>query len=103
MAKATQFTKDRTKIRMASETQALSFYYLVLAQLSLVNFVHLQVLGASLLDQWLRISLAMQGILVQSLVQEDPIYHGAAEPMHPNCQSPSTLEPMLRHKERPRQ
>ena len=31
---------------------------------------------ASLVVQWLRIYLAMQGTLVRSLVWEDPIYHG---------------------------
>ena len=36
---------------MASEAQALSFYHLVLAQLSLVNFVHLQGLVVSLMAQ----------------------------------------------------
>ena len=36
----------------------------------------------SLVVQWLRIHLAVQGTLVQSLVQEEPIDHGAAKPMH---------------------
>ena len=35
---------------------------------------------ASLVVRWLRICLAMQGTLVQSLVQEDPICRGAASP-----------------------
>ena len=51
LAKATQFTKDRTEIRTASEAQALSFYHLFWAQLSLANFVHLQGLVASLVAQ----------------------------------------------------
>ena len=58
---------------MASETQALSFYRLVLAQLSLVNFVHLQGLGASLVAQRWGIWLPMKATWVLSLSQEDPL------------------------------
>ena len=60
-------------------------------------------LGASLVVQWLRACLARQETLVRSLVQEDPICCGAAEPVCLTYQSPSTLEPVLRHKERPLQ
>ena len=41
--------------------------------------------GTSLVAQWLRIHLLMQGIQVQSLVQEDPTRCGATkahEPQH---------------------
>ena len=37
--------------------------------------------GASLVIQWLKICLAIQGTSVQSLIQEDPTYCGATEPM----------------------
>ena len=37
----------------------------------------------SLVAQWLRIRLSMQGILVRALVQEDPTCHGT-KPMHYN-------------------
>ena len=37
---------------------------------------------ASLVVQWLRICLAMQGTPVQSLVQEDPTCHRATKPTH---------------------
>ena len=37
---------------------------------------------ASLVVQWLRICLAMQGTPVQSLLQEDSIRCGAIKPMH---------------------
>ena len=40
------------------------------------------VLGTSLMAQWLRLCLSMQGTQVQSLVREDPTCHGAAKPMH---------------------
>ena len=37
--------------------------------------------GTSLVTQWLRICLPMQGTLVQSLAREDPTCCGAAKPM----------------------
>ena len=40
---------------------------------------------ASLMAQWLRICLPMQGTWVRSLVPEDPTCHGAARPMRHNC------------------
>ena len=40
--------------------------------------------GASLVAQWLRIRLPMQGTQVRALVQEDPTCHGATKPMHHN-------------------
>ena len=36
--------------------------------------------GTSLVAQWLRICLPMQGTQVRSLVQEDPTCHGATKP-----------------------
>ena len=41
-------------------------------------------LGASLVAQWLRICLPMQGTRVQALVWEDPTCHGATGPMRHN-------------------
>ena len=38
----------------------------------------------SLLVQRLRICLPMQGTWVRSLIQEDPLCHGAAKPMRHN-------------------
>ena len=40
--------------------------------------------GASLVAQWLRIHLPMQGTLVQYLVHEDPICRGATKPVFHN-------------------
>ena len=40
---------------------------------------------ASLVAQWLRICLLMQGTRVRALVWEDPTCHGAAEPVSHNC------------------
>ena len=41
-------------------------------------------LGASLVAQWLRIHLPMQGTRVQVLVQEDLTCHGATKPVRHN-------------------
>ena len=41
-------------------------------------------LGASLVAQWLRIRLPMQGTRVQALVWEDPTCRGATKPMRHN-------------------
>ena len=41
--------------------------------------------GASLVAQWLRICLPMQGTRVRALVWEDPTCHGAAGPVSHNC------------------
>ena len=40
--------------------------------------------GASLVAQWLRIRLPMQGTWVRALVREDPACRGATKPMHHN-------------------
>ena len=41
-------------------------------------------LGTSLVVQWLRIRLPMQGTRVRALVQEDPTCRGATKPVHHN-------------------
>ena len=46
----------------------------------------------SLVAQWLRIRLPMQGTRVQSLVQEDPTCRGATKPVHHSYRA-CTLEP----------
>ena len=40
--------------------------------------------GTSLVVQWLRIRLPVQGTQVQALVQEDPTCRGATKPVHHN-------------------
>ena len=44
----------------------------------------LKILGTSLVAQWLRICLPMQGTWVLALVQEDPTCHGTTKPVHHN-------------------
>ena len=41
--------------------------------------------GASLVAQWLRICLIMQGTRVRALVWEDPTCRGATRPVSHNC------------------
>ena len=41
-------------------------------------------LGTSLVAQWLRIRLSMQGTQVRALAQEDPTWRGATKPVHHN-------------------
>ena len=48
--------------------------------------------GTSLVVQWLRIHLLMQGTWVRALVGEDLTCHRATKPMHHNCWA-CTLEP----------
>ena len=62
-------------------------------------------LGTSLVAQWLRICLPMQGTRVWSLVQEDPTCHGATKPTchnywaHvPQLLKSTHLDPVLRNK-----
>ena len=73
--------------------------------------------GASLVAQWLRIHLPVQGTQVQALVREDPTCHGATKPVHhnywawalepaihncwahkPQLLKPTCLEPVLHNK-----
>ena len=75
------------------------------------------ILGTSLVVQWLRICLPMQGTWVRALVQEEPTCHGATKPVchnywacalgpmsHnywarvPQLLKPARLEPELRNK-----
>ena len=42
------------------------------------------ILGASLVVQWLRVCLPMQGTRVRALVWEDPTCHGATGPVSHN-------------------
>ena len=42
-------------------------------------------IGTSLVAQWLRILLPMQGTWVQALVQEDPTCLGATKPVCHSC------------------
>ena len=47
-------------------------------------FLKVRGLGTSLVVQWLRICLPMQGTRVRSLAQEDPMRHRATKPVRHN-------------------
>ena len=49
------------------------------------HFIMIRESRASLVAQWLRICLLMQGTRVRALVWEDPTCHGAAGPVSHNC------------------
>ena len=51
---------------------------------SLVSTIKKKSLGASLVAQWLRICLPMQGTRVRALVWEDPTCCGATRPVSHN-------------------
>ena len=63
----------------------------------------------SLVAQWLRICLTMQGTRVRALVWEDSTCRGATKPcatllsLHATITEPVHLEPMLRNKQKPPQ
>ena len=52
--------------------------------LVILNYERKEMEGASLVAQWLRICLPMQGTRVRALVREDPTCRGAAGPVSPN-------------------
>ena len=56
--------------------------------LNITNLRELQIKttmkGPSLVAQWLRIRLSMQGTRVRALVWEDPTCHGATKPVRYN-------------------
>ena len=48
------------------------------------NWIKKMWYGTSLVAQWLRIRLPMQGTLVRALVRDDPTCHGATKPVRHN-------------------
>ena len=60
---------------------------------SIVTTVNNTVLWASLVAQWLRIRLPMQGTQVRALVREDPTCHRATKPLRHNYRA-CALEPV---------
>ena len=55
----------------------------IICEKPLVSYIKTN-LGTSLVAQWLRIPLPMQGMRVRALVQEDPTCHGATKPLRHN-------------------
>ena len=61
----------------------IQFYFNIILILWEVKYKKCQV-GASLVAQWLRICLPMQGTRVRALVWEDPTCRGATRPVSHN-------------------
>ena len=79
----------------------LDTLYIDIKQCSRINWFS----GASLVAQWLRIHLPMQGTRGRALVQEDPTCRGATKPVRhnywgrvPQLLKPARIEPVLRNK-----
>ena len=70
-------TVPATKMSLASNVSS--------AEVEKLTMKSKHLLRASLVAQWLRIHLPMQGTWVQALVQEDPTCRGATKPVHYNC------------------
>ena len=63
----------------------MEIYILIPFYLFCIKGSHLKILSwASLVAQWLRIHLPMQGTRVRALVQEDPTCCGATKPVSHN-------------------
>ena len=108
------------KLRALPITPGSRNYLVEIRYLTLFQFK--KWMRASLVVQWLRIRLPMQGTQVQSLVWEDPTCRGATKPMHhnhwactlepashnywarvPQILKSALLEPVLRQQEKPLQ
>ena len=64
------------------------FYFSHMNVLKEFQMVSKDGMGTSLVAQWLRIRLSMQGTQVRALVREDPTCCGAAKPVRHNYWSP---------------
>ena len=72
--------RDRKSTRLNSSHTVISYAVFCLKKKSKISEKR-----ASLVAQWLRICLLMQGTRVRALVWEDPTCHGAAGPVSHNC------------------
>ena len=76
---------------------SLSLFLYVCLSVCLSLYTHICIvikdkLGTSLVAQWLRIHLPVQGTQIRALVWEDPTRHGATKPM---CHNYWAREPQL--------
>ena len=107
--------KENNRPRAASETQHQKTAYMATPRETLISSIWRKVYaenqtlqerterrqqsniwrdnGTSLVTQWLRIHLPMQGTWVRALVPEDPTLQGAAKPVHHNYWA-CALEPV---------
>ena len=85
--KDTSITSDLWRAEKHLEKGCLQFIEHVTLPTKLrscIYFISKKENGASLVAQWLRICLLMQGTRVRALVWEDPACHGAAGPVSHN-------------------
>ena len=75
-----QTVKQNPKSHATLPNSILSLQ-LILREISLLLGLRIHSMGTSLVVQWLRILLPMQGARVQSLVQEDPTCCGTTKPV----------------------
>ena len=66
------------------QLKTILYIYRLLYQNLMVTTNQKTTIGASLVAQWLRICLPMQGTQVRALVWEDPTCHGATGPVSHN-------------------
>ena len=62
----------------------MTFRYNIRGSTDKLAIIKIKTSGTSLVAQWLRICLPMQGSWVRALVWEDPTCHRAAKPMSHN-------------------
>ena len=91
--------KKNRKVPFSGKSTLAHCFSLSLPFLAFIILLHFPIksrkTGTSLVAQWLRIRLPMQGTRVWALVREDPTCHGATKPVHHNywaCE-PQLLSP----------
>ena len=82
--------------------QLINCHFFVIIYLFLLTSLKIRMAGASLVAQWLRVCLPMQGTQVRALVWEDPTCRGAAGPVSHNSWACASGACALQQ-ERPRQ
>ena len=73
-----------TMLNKRNQTQTLCLHSYKVQNLTKIIYAVRSRSGTSLVVQWLRIQLPIQGTQVRSLVREDPTCHGATRPVRHN-------------------
>ena len=87
--------------RCTAKLFSYTYIHIIFSDFSLIGYYKI-LNRASLVAQWLRICLPMQGTRVRALVWEDPTCHGATRPMSHNYWA-CTFGACAPQQERPRQ
>ena len=91
-------TKDTRNMSTNMGTKFIQMIYIPVRISFSSKFFKKSNSGTSLVVQWLRICLPMQGTQVQALVREDSTCRRATKPRAPQLLKLAHLEPMLRNK-----